>query len=130
MRRFVVLSNFAHADDPRAQTFRYFKGGKYRPLNDTDCDRIIETAFGILEKIGIADTPDWLSHELLAKGAKQRHDGRLLFPRTYVEAVLKRGSSKVDLPGFDENRGITVGSGNVHIGTGGAAVQMLEDGSL
>jgi len=84
MRRFVLLSNFADTDNPvprpsrrrnkhqstvtSENITRYFKGGKYRPLNDTDCDRIIETAFGILEKTGIADTPDWLSHELLAKG--------------------------------------------------------------
>jgi len=103
-----------------------FQGGKFRPLGDKDSHRIVETAFDILEQIGIADTPEWLSSRLLANGASQRSDGRLLFPRSYVEAVLKRASDKVHLPGFDESRGITVGTGNVHIGTGGAAVQMLD----
>ncbi|MBT8435019.1 MAG: trimethylamine methyltransferase family protein, partial [Gammaproteobacteria bacterium] len=62
-------------------------------------------------------------------GARQRADGRIIFNRQRIEAALKRASHTVQLPGFDENRGIEVGTGNVHIGTGGAAVQILDASS-
>jgi len=103
-----------------------FQGGCYQPLSDTAAERIIDSAFGILDQIGIADAPPWLAERLLNEGALQRHDGRLTFPRKHVEAALRRISHKVSLPGFDESRGIEIGAGDVHIGTGGAAVQVLD----
>jgi len=103
-----------------------FTGGCYQPLSDRVCDHIIECAFDILQRIGIADAPDWLAALLMEQGAQQRSDGRLTFARQKVEAALQRSSRTVQLPGFDEHRGIDVGGGKVHIGTGGAAVQVLE----
>jgi len=103
-----------------------FQGGRYQPLTENDCDRIIESAFQILEKIGIAGAPDWLTALLKARGAGQRDDGRILFPRATVEQALAQASKKVSLPGFDDHHGIEVGGGYVHIGTGGAAVQVLD----
>ena len=112
-------------DDP----LPLFQGGRYRPLGDESCDRIIECAFDILEKVGIADAPEWLAELLLQQGARMRTDGRITFSRQSVESSLKRVSRTVQLPGFDEKRGIEVGGGNVHIGTGGAAVQVLDASS-
>ena len=106
-----------------------FQGGCYRPLDDSACERIINCAFEILQKIGIADTPYWLADLLVSKGARRRTDGRIIFTRSHIEGALRRASHKVELPGFIENRGIEVGSGNVHIGTGGAAVQLLDSSS-
>ncbi len=106
-----------------------FAGGRYRPLSDGDCDTIIESAFEILEKIGMADAPDWLVGNLTAKGAKQRDDGRLLLPRTMVEKALTRAMKKISLPGFVDHQGLEVGGGYVHIGTGGAAIQTLDSES-
>jgi len=103
-----------------------FQGGRYQPLDDKACESIIEHAFSILEQVGIADGPDWLTDLLVSQGARMRDDGRITFSRLNMEAALKRVSHKVQLPGFDENRGIEVGTGNVHIGTGGAAVQVLD----
>jgi len=108
---------------------KVFAGGRYRPLSDGDCETIIESAFEILEKIGMADTPDWLVDNLIAKGAKQRDDGRLLLPRTMLEQALTRVTKKVSLPGFINHQGLEVGGGYVHIGTGGAAVQILDSES-
>ncbi len=47
-------------------------------------------------------------------------------PRSMVEAALVGLPSQVDLPGFVEDRGLTIGGQRVHIGTGGAAVQTLD----
>ena len=103
-----------------------FRGGRYRPLYDGECQQIIDSAFEILERVGIADAPGWLRSNLLELGAKQRDDGRIIFTRTLVEQAVKRASRKVSLPGFDPNSGLEVGGGFVHIGTGGAAVQTLD----
>ena len=43
-----------------------------------------------------------------------------------VERAVERSPSRVDLPGFVEDRGLTIGTGTVHVGTGGAAVRTLD----
>ena len=103
-----------------------YKGGRYQPLGDRECDRIIDSAFEILQAVGVAGSPEWLEKRLLDKGAGLRDDGRLTIPRKLAERALKRASGRVSLPGFDENRGLDIGGGYVHIGTGGAAVQTLD----
>jgi trimethylamine--corrinoid protein Co-methyltransferase len=83
----------------------------------------------MLEHVGMADAPDGLVERLLAAGARDRGDGRMLLPRSVVEAALQRAPSTVSLPGFVEDRGVEIGGAGVHIGTGGAAVRMLESGT-
>jgi trimethylamine--corrinoid protein Co-methyltransferase len=97
----------------------FFQGGRYRPLSDADCTRIIDAAFAILH-------PEWLTTLLLERGARQRDDGRITFPPAVVERALRHASHRVSLPGFDDNRGLDIGNGYVHIGSGGAAVQTLD----
>ena len=101
-------------------------GGRFRPLDDQGRDAIIDAAFDILARVGLADAPPWLADLLIDAGAGQRPDGRLTFGRAQVEAALQRASSTVSLPGYVENRGLDIGGGRVHIGTGGAAVQVLD----
>ena len=103
-----------------------FRGGRYRPLTDQDCQQIIDSAFQILQQIGMADAPEWLVDLCVEKGAKQRDDGRLTFPRLLVEQALERAAKQVRLPAFDDHHGLEIGGGYVHIGTGGAAVQVLD----
>ncbi|MEM7561661.1 MAG: trimethylamine methyltransferase family protein [Pseudomonadota bacterium] len=107
----------------------YFQGGRYQPLRDHECDKITETAFSILRTIGIGDSPEWLTRLLIERGAAQRDDGRVIFTQQQIERALQRASHQVSLPGFDDHRGLDIGSGYVHIGTGGAAVQTLDAAS-
>ena len=101
-------------------------GGAYRPLPDGDRDAIVSHAFAMLESVGMAGAPDRFAERLVAVGAQRRDDGRLLLPRHVVEAALDRAPSTVEVPGFVEERGVSIGAEGVHIGTGGAAVQMLD----
>ena len=80
----------------------------------------------MLEQIGMADAPDGLAERLTEAGAQRRDDGRILLSRSMVEAALQRAPSTVSLPGFVEDRGVSIGGQSVHIGTGGAAVRMLD----
>jgi trimethylamine--corrinoid protein Co-methyltransferase len=106
-----------------------FAGGRYQPLTESECEQIIDSSLDILQGIGIADTPDWLQRLLLENGAGLRQDGRVTFARGAVEKALRRASHRVSLPGFDDNRGLDIGGGHVHIGSGGAAVQTLDSDS-
>ena len=117
-----------HVDREPGQTLLY-RGGAYRPLSDADCQSIINSAFQILAEIGISGAPAWLRNLLIEYGATQRDDGRLTFKQSLVEEALARSSRTVAIPGSDPQMGIEVGTSAVHIGTGGAAVQVLESDS-
>ncbi len=101
-------------------------GGQYRPLSDSELNTICDAAFDILETIGMADAPDWLASALIDAGASRRADGQIVFARASVEKAMARAAHSVSLPGFVEDQGLQIGGGRVHIGTGGAAVQMLD----
>lgn len=103
-----------------------FKGGRYRPLTDESLGLVTSKAFEILATIGMASAPDWLAERLLEAGATRREDGRITFPTNLVEDAIRRAPSRVSLPGYSEERGLEIGGGRVHIGTGGAAVQVLD----
>ncbi|MBC6438825.1 MAG: trimethylamine methyltransferase family protein [Rhodospirillales bacterium] len=100
-------------------------GGCYCPLDGAGVSAVVDTAFGILEQIGLA-APGGILDSLLAAGAADMRDGRVFFPRSAVEDVLSRAPSTVALPGFLDSTGLQIGGGAVHAGTGGAAVQVLD----
>ena len=106
------------------------RGGRFAPLAEADRDSIVEAAFGILERIGMAQCPENLIRAATDAGARLRTDGRLSFPRIMVERAIDRAARSVALPGFVEAHGITVGGGQVHIGTGGAAVEVLDAATM
>ncbi|PVH28038.1 trimethylamine methyltransferase family protein [Pararhodobacter oceanensis] len=101
-------------------------GGRFKPLTEEMVAHITETAFDILSRIGVASAPADIREMALAQGAQERADGRLTFPRALVEDIIAGACKRVELPGFLRDRGIEVGGGRVHIGTGGAAVQVLD----
>ncbi|WP_420583706.1 trimethylamine methyltransferase family protein [Ruegeria sp.] len=101
-------------------------GGRFAPLDDGKLTEITSAAFDILERIGLSGAPEDIRALALENGASERADGRLLFPCSLVEDTISKACKRVELPGFDRNRGIEVGGGRVHIGTGGAAVQVLD----
>lgn len=114
------------AEATHATECQAYAGGRFRPLADKDLALIVDKAVSILEEIGMAGAPDWLQDALEATGARTRDDSRMTFGRGLVEAALKRAARRVALPGFRDDRGLEIGGGRVHIGTGGAAVEVLD----
>ena len=110
----------------RASSTPAFVGGRLRPLATESANAIKLCAFEILARVGMGDVPDWLAGRLIEAGASRRGDGRITFPRDHVESAVQRASRRVEIPGYREASGIVVGGGRVHIGTGGAAVQVLD----
>ncbi|WP_170763551.1 trimethylamine methyltransferase family protein [Ruegeria lacuscaerulensis] len=104
----------------------YYVGGDLQPLSETDVVRIVTHAFDILATVGMAGLPEGAANRALAAGATRRRDGRLCFPKDMIQRALARAPGQVVLPGFTPERNLRIGGGTVHIGTGGAAVQVLE----
>ncbi|MEO0369920.1 MAG: trimethylamine methyltransferase family protein [Pseudomonadota bacterium] len=102
------------------------RGGGLRPLSDRDLTQIVSHAYDILASIGMAGLPPTARDDALARGARLRDDGRICFPEAMIQAALSRAPKMVDLPGFLPIRDLKIGQQRVHIGTGGAAVQVLD----
>lgn len=101
-------------------------GGRYRPLTETQCAQIYDTALRLLEELGMGEVPDVLAQQCLAKGARWNDKGRLSFPAAMVQDIVAGAAKTLTLHGRDPARTIEVGGQSVHFGTGGAAVQTLD----
>ena len=101
-------------------------GGRFQPLSDFESRRIVDHAFQILSDVGMAGSTADQTFRFVANGARRRDDGRVCFSQGQVEDALARAPRHVEVPGFQSDRGVSIGGGSVHIGTGGAAVQILE----
>lgn len=102
------------------------QGGQFKPLNDRERESIIDHAFDMLDQVGMAEAPEWLEKLLCERGAKINSSGRITFPKSIVEKTILQSPSTVSLPGYREEDGLDIGGGRVHIGTGGAAVEVLD----
>lgn len=104
-------------------------GGLYRPLNTEQVQTIHEAALSILEKTGVGFEQE-LSPELevlIRAGARIDPDKqRLLIPRTLVQKGLDQAPERVVLAGRDKSHDLDLGDHRVHLGTGGAAVKILD----
>lgn len=101
-------------------------GGQYRPLTAPDLQRIHDAALRLLAELGMGEVPDRLRRDLLAVGAQEAGNGRLLMPRGLVEDAIDKAAKSFTLHGRDPDRSIEVGGDKVYFGTGGAAVQTLD----
>lgn len=102
------------------------RGGQYRPLDDDEIVAIHDTALRLLAELGMGEVPERLRGDLLAAGAQEGTDGRVLFPQDLVSEAISAAPKTVALHARDPKRTIEVGGDRVHFGTGGAAVQTLD----
>jgi len=101
-------------------------GGRYRPLDDADLQRIHHTALRLLDELGVAQCTPSLIARAEARGARLDDAGRLHFPRALVEDVLASTRREYTLHAFEPARDLQLGKQRVHTGTGGAAPMMLD----
>lgn len=101
-------------------------GGTYRPLSDADIQSIYDTALKLLSHLGMGEVPDRLAKDLIAVGAEDNGNGRILFSNALVEDAIGKAAKTFVLHGRDDTRSIEVGGNKVYFGTGGAAVQTLD----
>ena len=101
-------------------------GGQFRPLKDEDIARIHEAAINALENIGMGSAPASGRAYLTAAGAVEGDDGRIRFPRALIEDMLAKAARDFTLCARDPQHDLQLQGTNVHYGTAGAAVHMVD----
>ncbi|MDX1612798.1 MAG: trimethylamine methyltransferase family protein, partial [Candidatus Promineifilaceae bacterium] len=102
-------------------------GGQYKPLSDADVIRIHQASLDVLERVGIEVQPSECREIFRAAGARVDDDAdRVYIPRAMVEDALATAQNEVTLYGRDPKHNLTLGGTRVYMGTGGAAVKVLD----
>jgi trimethylamine--corrinoid protein Co-methyltransferase len=104
-------------------------GGQYRPLSDEQVLMIHEAALLILERTGFTyDTGLDSTLQMLEKaGAKvDREQSRITFPRKLIMEQASRAPERVVLYSRDGKHDLDLTEDRVYMGTGGAAVKILD----
>jgi trimethylamine--corrinoid protein Co-methyltransferase len=100
-------------------------GGRYRPLTDQQVSQIHQAALTILERTGVqVEEPQALAY--FQKGGARIDGNRVRIPPRMVEKTLQTVRNKVILAGRDPDNDLILEGSRVHIGTGGAALQVLD----
>ncbi|MEL6840017.1 MAG: trimethylamine methyltransferase family protein [Pseudomonadota bacterium] len=121
----VALRNAPLAEDLRPVR-PGLPGGQYRPLSDQDMARIHAAALDALEQIGLSQAPPSGIDILTSAGAVFGDDGRIRFPRALVEDMLAKAARNITLHGRDPKYDLHLTGTNVHFGTAGAAVHVVD----
>jgi trimethylamine--corrinoid protein Co-methyltransferase len=102
-------------------------GGQYKPLNQRDIERIHEASLTVLERTGIEVMPSECRELFRAAGAKiDEAANRVFISRQMVEKALTLPPKEVRLCGRDPKHDMMLGGTRVYMGTGGAAVKVLD----
>ena len=101
-------------------------GGQYKPLTEAGIARIHAAALEALEVIGLSQAPASGVEILTGAGAIQGDDGRIRFPRALVEDMLAVAGRDITLFGREEKHDLHLSGTNVHFGTAGAAVHIVD----
>lgn len=102
-------------------------GGTYKPLHDEDVKRIHAASLEVLERTGIEVQASECRDIFRQAGAKVDEGGnRVYIPRSMVEDALASARNEVVLCGRDPRHDIVLSGTRVHMGTGGAAVKVLD----
>jgi trimethylamine---corrinoid protein Co-methyltransferase len=102
-------------------------GGQYKPLSEADVRRIHEASLMVLERTGIEVQPSECRDILATAGARvDAANNRVFIPRHMVEEALAKAPNEVVLYGRDPKHDMILSGARVYMGTGGAAVKVLD----
>ncbi|HMS97005.1 MAG TPA: trimethylamine methyltransferase family protein, partial [Tabrizicola sp.] len=105
-------------------------GGQYKPLTEAGVNQIHAAALDALEQIGLSQAPPSGVKLLTEAGAVQGDDGRIRFPRALVEDMLAVAARNITLHARDPKQDLHLTGTNVHYGTAGAAVHIVDPVTL
>jgi trimethylamine--corrinoid protein Co-methyltransferase len=102
-------------------------GGQYKPLTDDQVRRIHEAALSILERTGVqVEEPEALRLFEGAGAVVDRETSRVRIPPPLVEDAVDWAPSRVVLAGRDPRWDLELEGARVYVGTGGAALTVLD----
>ncbi len=103
------------------------EGGQYRPLSEQDVQRIHQAALTVLERTGVEIVESECRQILHRAGARvDKSRNRVFIPRGMVEAALKTANRDVVLYSKDGRFDLHLRGKRVHLGTGGAAIHIID----
>ena len=103
------------------------EGGRYRPLTEAEVQRLHAAALTVLERTGVEVAESECRAILAAAGAQvDAARDRVFLPRAMVEAALRLANRDVVLYARDGHSDLHLRGRRVHLGTGGAAVLVLD----
>jgi trimethylamine--corrinoid protein Co-methyltransferase len=103
------------------------EGGRYRPLSEADVHRIHDAALQVLEQTGVEVFESECRHILAQAGATiDATRNRVFLSRQLVEGALKLVNRNVVLYSKNGQTDLQLRGKRVHLGTGGAAVRVLD----
>jgi trimethylamine--corrinoid protein Co-methyltransferase len=103
------------------------EGGQYKPLADADVRRIHEAALAVLERTGVEVLESECRHILAQAGMRvDKARDRVFFRREIVERALAGVNKDCILYSRDGRTDLHLRGRRVHLGTGGAAVNVLD----
>jgi trimethylamine--corrinoid protein Co-methyltransferase len=99
----------------------------YQPLSEDEVKRIHEASLLVLERTGIEVLPSEARSIFQEAGAQVDNDhNRVYFPRSMVEDALAKACNRFTLAGREERHDMDMGGDRVYMGTGGAAVKVMD----
>lgn len=105
------------------------QGGQYRPLSPEQVETIHEASLKILEQTGITyeqgleNTVQMLADNGANVDTERRN---IKFPRGMISEQVAKAPEKVVLCGQDPKNDLNLTENRVHLGTGGAAIKILD----
>lgn len=109
----------------KQQPVKGLVGGQYKPLTDDQVQRIHRAALSILERTGV-QVEEAEARRLFQEAGADVTDDRVRLPRSLVEDAVDWAPSRVVLAGRDPKWDLELEGARVHIGTGGAALTVLD----
>jgi len=100
-------------------------GGQYKPLTDEQVKQIHEASLAILARTGV-QVEGQESLRLFEEAGADVDGDRVRLSQSLVEDALDKAPSRVVLAGRDPKNDLILEGARVHIGTGGAALQVLD----
>lgn len=102
-------------------------GGQYKPLTEAQVARIYEAALVVLEETGIEVMPSPCLEVWRRAGARiEAARNRVYIPRRLVTETMQAAAREVRLCGQLPEHDMVLGGTRVYLGTGGAAVKVLD----
>jgi trimethylamine--corrinoid protein Co-methyltransferase len=100
--------------------------GRYRPLSDSDVEKIHQAALRLLAEVGLADATESGIEIMTRAGCTLSPQGRLLYPRALVEDTLAKAARNFVLHGQDPKHDMEPWGKRAYFGTAGAAVNIVD----
>jgi trimethylamine--corrinoid protein Co-methyltransferase len=99
----------------------------YKPLSPREVEEVHNSSLRVLSEVGIR-IPDGETREVLVNAGASIDDeaGIAYIPEGVVNKSVESAPSSVRLCGLDPSKDIVLEDGNVYLGTGGTALNMLD----